>query len=214
MKIDKKIAPAVIAVLLAATAYVQSFGATLITLGLAAVFYGLTNSTDAVIFILAVPFALKGFNAVMSAPKPLRVTGVEEGFQAKDPQSIQARIEQVRAPAPLQPKVASPTGVLESANILDNTPLQPLSSLASEALPGASIPASAKARVLIYPPEEQTVPATGIREYLPFANPVLQNGPDNEAVETTMARNGAEMPPAGSPAMNTAGVAGGAGPAF
>lgn len=214
MFLNKKMAPAVIAILLGLTAYAQSFGATLITVGLAATLYGMTNSVDLAALILVIPFALKVFNMLMSAPKPFNVQGVQEGFQARDAASIHARLTQVKQGAPLQPKVAGPTGVLESPDILDNTPLQPVSSLASEALPGASIPASAKARVLIYPPEEKTVPATGIKEYLPFANPVLQNGPDADGVETAMASTGAEMPAVNIPAMGLAGVAGGAGQAF
>ena len=118
-----------------------------------------------------------------------------EGFQARDPKSIAERIEMSRAGAPLRPKIASPTGVLESPSILDNVPLKPLQELTSDAQPGASIPASAKARVLIYPVPESFVPAPQASEdRAPMVNPYLQNGPDNLGVAAALIPKGTDIP--------------------
>ncbi len=118
-----------------------------------------------------------------------------EPFQVKDPVSVQKRLEEVRTKAPLQPKVENVTGVLESPSILDNVPLRPMQELTADALPGASIPASAKARVLIYPPAEGFVPAPNASEERgPKENPYLQNGHDSEGVETSLMDRGTDMP--------------------
>jgi hypothetical protein len=114
---------------------------------------------------------------------------VDAGYP-KDATSVQKRIERVKGPAPLQPKVATVTGVLESPTILDAAPLQPLETLASEALPGATIPASAKARVIINPPAEQTVPRDNNPNKQLMENPFLQNGPDDEGVGTALIPDG------------------------
>lgn len=118
-----------------------------------------------------------------------------EGFQARDPESISQRIEMSRGPAPFAPKIASPTGVLESPDILNNVPLQPIEELMADGQPGASIPASAKARVMIYPPAEGFVPAAGLsQEVAPMVNPYLQNGEDHEGVNTALIPKGTDMP--------------------
>lgn len=221
MKLDKSVTPAAALLLALYTVYAQPLGTALVTFGIAAILFGFTKSMVTVAFVMIVPFAIKLFNAalypkmkVKAYADPSATSGAPiEGFQAKDPASIHARIVESKQPAPLQPGIANPTGVLESPHILDNTPLQSMESLSSEALPGASIPASAKARVLIYPPAEKTVPATGIREYAPFANPVLQNGPDDDGVDTALISSGTEMP-VESGAAELRGVSAGAGAAF
>jgi hypothetical protein len=110
--------------------------------------------------------------------------------------------------------IANVTGVLESASILDNTPLQPMEELAAQALPGASIPASAKGRVLINPPAEGFVPApNGSQETGPKENPYLHNGPDYGSVDASLLEKGTDVvveQPAGNMTATTSGAA----PAF
>jgi hypothetical protein len=86
--------------------------------------------------------------------------------------------------------------------------------LASEALPGASIPASAKARVLIYPPAEGFVPAPKESEERgPKENPYLQNGPDQEGVDVSLLEKGTDGV-VEQPAANLAAAQAGSAPAF
>jgi hypothetical protein len=133
-----------------------------------------------------------------------------EGFQARDPEHVKTRLESIKLPAP---KVENITGVLESPDILDNTPLQAMDSLAREGVPGASIPASAKARVLIYPPSEQSVPRSkeSMQNSL-LSNPYLQTGQDRMAEEVAHAEKGTDIYAQDSSSLE--GVATGAGPAF
>jgi hypothetical protein len=86
--------------------------------------------------------------------------------------------------------------------------------LTSDALPGASIPASAKARVLIYPPAESFVPApNGSEERTVREVPYLQNGPDHAGVQTSLFDKGTDLP-IEEVASNHGGMQSGAGPAF
>jgi hypothetical protein len=152
-----------------------------------------------------------------------------EGFQARDPINVQTRLETVKTSAPLHPKQELPadynilnssakhvdvvTGVLESPDILDNTPLMEIEQIGKDGLPGVTIPASAKARVLIYPPAEDSVPAP--RESIkhdPMSNPYLQTGQDRLAEEVSLAQKGTELYAQDSASLD--GVASGAGPAF
>jgi hypothetical protein len=193
MKPVNNLVPAGIVLFGAYILYSQPFGKTLATFGVAAIVYALTKSQEVVLFLFVASLFLNGFNALFAPRRPEPV-GLE-AFQLKDPVSTQKRLEQVRQPAPLAPKVESVTGVLESASILDTQPLQGYESLAKEALPGASIPASAKARVAIYTPAEGFVPAAGTSpEKGPKENPFLQNGPDYEGVEVSLVSKGTEMP--------------------
>jgi len=105
-----------------------------------------------------------------------------EGFQAKDAVSVQKRVVDVRQGAPLAPKVDSPTGVLESADILDNVPLQQ----PTDAGTVSSVPSSTFGSAMIQPPPESSVPIPSTRENFLSANPVLQNGPDHGAVVTAL----------------------------
>ena len=182
MKLDKKLTQGLTVVLGLYLLVTYSLGATLVTFGIAAIVLGFSHSPEAVLVVLAAPIVVQVSNEL------LKPSGVEP-FQVKDAPSIHARLQAVRMPA--QPKVANPTGVLESPSILDSEPLKGAQALAAEALPGSSIPAAAAARVLIQTPEEPTVPNTGIREYRPFANPVLQNGPDPVGVATALVPTGA-----------------------
>lgn len=189
--------PLIVFLLAALTGFTQPFGVFLTLLGGAAIVFAMTNS------YMAVAAVFVGGLAVKALQGP-RFTGVPalgypagspvEPFQVKDPVSVQKRLEQVRTPAPLQPKVANVTGVLESASILDAVPLRPMQELAGEALPGASIPASAAGRVLIHPPAEGFVPApNGSQERPPMENPYLQNGPDHEGAATALIDRGTDM---------------------
>jgi len=190
--------------------YSQNLGVSLTAIGLATIVFAVTKSLVAALTVLALAVFMKDLNR-MFFPKrePMGV----EAFQARDPVSIQGRLEQVKNTEPLAPKVQAITGVLESADILDNTPLQGMQELANEGVPGASIPASAKARVLIYPPSEDTIPAPQESLFLtPKDNPYLQTGQDRLAEEVAHAQKGTDLYAQDSASLD--GVAAGAGPAF
>jgi hypothetical protein len=193
------------------------------TIGFAAILFALTKSKLVFLAVLLLaPFVA-----------PLMRRTVEpvgmEGFQARDPINVQTRLEAVKTSAPLHPKQELPadynilnssakhvdvvTGVLESPDILDNTPLMEIEQIGKDGLPGVTIPASAKARVLIYPPAEDSVPAP--RESIkhdPMSNPYLQTGQDRLAEEVSLAQKGTELYAQDSASLD--GVASGAGPAF
>jgi len=209
MKVSKKeILQALIVVVGAYILYSKPLGTAIAALGVGAVLFAFTRAEEAVLLVFAVALFAKSVNKVF-VQSPLR-SGQEEGFQAHDATTVQARLENVKGVAPLAPKVEQITGVLESANILDNSPLQAMDH--GDGAPGASIPASAKARVLIYPVAEESIPApSGSIETPPMANPVLQNGQDYTGIETAMAREGARLPPEEIGASEMAGVASGAG---
>ena len=208
--LEKNLLPIVTVLVAAYTLYVQPLGTALTTIGIGAIVFALTKSKPILLGVLVAGLLIKPLNRLI-APKP-EPMGVE-GFQARDPVSIQARIESVKMPAPLAPKVQGVTGVLESASILDNTPLQAMDELANEGVPGASIPASAKARVLIYPPSEEVVPVPKESlNMLPKDNPYLQTGQDRLAEEVAHAQKGTDLYAPDSGALD--GVAAGAGPAF
>ena len=187
----------------------QSLGVTLTAIGVGAITYALSKSLVASLVVLALVVLMKDANRVMGANRMMAARPVES-FQAQDPVTVHERIEQVKV---TQPKVQVITGVLESASILDSSPLQGVQELANEGVPGSSIPASAKARVLIYPPAENTIPAPSESMYLtPKENPYLQTGQDRLAEEVAHAQKGTELYAEDSASLN--GVAGGAGPAF
>ena len=190
--------------------YSQNLGVSLTAIGVATIVFAVTKSLVASLTVLALAVFMKDLNR-MFFPKrePMGI----EAFQARDPVSIQDRLEQVKNTEPLAPKVQAITGVLESADILDNTPLQGMQELANEGVPGASIPASAKARVLIYPPSEDTIPAPQESLFLtPKDNPYLQTGQDRLAEEVAHAQKGTDLYAQDSASLD--GVAAGAGPAF
>ena len=184
--------------------YSQELGTALSGIGVAAIVFALTHSLEGVIFVLLATLFIKKLNALL-VPKP-EPMGIE-AFQARDPASVQARLEQVKVVAP---KAEAISGVLESANILNNTPLH----ASQEGAPGASIPSGVKARALIYPPAEDTVPAPSESMLLePKENPYLQTGQDRLAQEVSLAQKGTDIYGEGN-LSNLAGIATGAGPAF
>jgi hypothetical protein len=186
---------------------VQSLATALATVGLSIILFVVTKSEGLVLAFMLATLFLKQFNVMFKNPEPVGI----EAFQTKDAPSIHARLEQVRTPAPLAPKAPSITGVLESPDILNNMPLQAMDTLTKEGVPCTSIPASAKARVLIYPPSEDSVPA--LKEslnMLPKDNPYLQTGQDRLAEEVAHAQRGTDLYAPDSGALD--GVAAGAGP--
>ena len=197
MKLDKKLTQALVFGLGLYVLLTSALEVALVTFGIAAVVVGITHQVEATILVLAAPVIIKLVNQI------------NEPFQVKDGPSIAARLQDVRqVPAP---KIEGPTGVLESPEILNSENLVGMKGLASEAVPAASIPASAKARVAIYTPEERTVEATGMRVTAPLENPVLQNGPDLDSVLSALKQTGAAS--SEGPA-DVVGVAGNAGNAF
>lgn len=200
MKLDKKLAQALVVGLALADLVFTEFEVALMTFGVAAILYGFTQSLEVAIVALLVPLAAKGVNLAMEQKK--------ETFQVKDGPSIAKRVEAIRIAAP---KKTEPVGVLESPEIMSSQPLMSVEAMSNEALPAESIPAAGGARVKINTPEEETVAATGITESTPMANPVLQNGEDSEAVEAALLKTGAADKAAPG---NVVAVAGMAGPAF
>ena len=165
---------------------------TLAMIGISVLLYMLTRSEVIVLGFVVASLFIRDLNRLFipKAPEPVGV----EAFQARDAPSVHTRIQEVKLPVPLSPKVENITGVLESPEILDNSPLQAMGSLAAEGVPGASIPASAKARVLIYPPAEgfQDAPNMSI-DRNPMQNPYLQNGEDEDALNASLIRKGTDM---------------------
>jgi hypothetical protein len=213
---------AAIALVVAYSFYKQSLGVTLAAVGLGTIVYAVSKSLLGALAILSAVVFMRDANSLLFGkrePMGLIEEGATvgaplEGFQARDPVSIHKRINDVKQTVPLAPKVQGVTGVLESANILDNHPLQGMQELANEGVPGASIPASAKARVLIYPPSENSVPARKESFYAaPKDNPYLQNGQDRLAEEVAHAQRGTDIHTEENSG-NLEGVATGAGPAF
>jgi hypothetical protein len=162
-----------ILVTVAYIAYVQRISTAVASIGIAAVLYGATLSLEVVLAFLILSILFTMYRK-------------EEGFQVKDAPSIHTRLESVKVPP--APKIENITGVLESPNILDNTPLQGT----LEGGPGASIPASAKDRVLIYPVAENFVPANTINDNAPM-DPLLMNGRDEEAEEASLVNKGTDL---------------------
>jgi hypothetical protein len=198
-----------IALVIAYSFFSQSLGVTLTAIGVGAIAYALSKSLVASLVVLALVVLMKDANRMMGANRMMTPRPVE-AFQAQDPVTVQQRIEDVKVTAP---KVQVITGVLESPSILNSTPLQGVQELANEGVPGSSIPASAKARVLIYPPAENTIPAPSESMFMsPKENPYLQTGQDRLAEEVAHAQKGTELYAEDSASLN--GVAGGAGPAF
>jgi len=169
---------------------VQSLSTAMATTGLGIALYAITKSEGIVLAFMLATLFIKHFNSLFKAPEPVGV----EAFQVRDAESINTRLEQVRK---VQPKVEPITGVLESPNILDNMPLQAMETLTKEGVPCTSIPASAKARVLIYPKAEGFVPARNMSEERGLvANPNLMGGQDTEAETSALASGIEELEPA------------------
>jgi hypothetical protein len=208
-----KLMPIAIVLAVAYSLYTVPLNTALMGIGAGAILYAVTKSKYIFLGVLLIMIVLKDFTRVVTAstaPVAAPVAAPIEGFQARDPVNVHTRIENVKGKAPLAPKVEQITGVLESPDILDNTPLQ---GMPGDGLPGSSIPASARARVLIYPPSEETMPAPKESVRLdPKTNPYLQTGQDRLAEEVSMAQKGTDLYAQDSATLD--GVAGGAGPAF
>lgn len=208
-----KLMPIAIVLAAAYSLYTVPLNMALMGIGAGAILYAVTKSKYIFLGVLLIVIVMKNFTrAVTVAAAPATLTGSVpvEGFQARDPVNVHTRIETVKGKAPLAPKVENITGVLESAHILDNTPLK---AMPTDGLPGASIPASAKARVLIYPPSEETMPAPKESVRLdPKTNPYLHTGQDRLAEEASLAEKGTDLYAEDSATLE--GVAGGAGLAF
>lgn len=209
MSYDKKLLPAALLLVGLYILYVQKFETALATYGIGLLIFVVTDSKELVLAFFVASIFIKPLNHLFSSTWKKEPVGVE-AFQVRDAPSITARLESVKQGEPLQPKVdqkapilplykqhiepGAITGVLESASILDNSPLQGIASLGKEGVPGVSIPASAKARVLIYPPSETSVPP--LKESMdnpPMNNPYLQNGPDTEGVAGALIDHGTDM---------------------
>ena len=209
-----KLMPIAIVLAVAYSLYTVPLNTALMGIGAGAILYAVTKSKYIFLGVLLIMIVLKNFTRVVTAATaPTTVTFAAadsvavEGFQARDPVNVHTRIESVKVKAP---KVENITGVLESAHILDNTPLQ---GMPGDGLPRASIPASAKARVLIYPPSEETMPAPKESVRIdPKTNPYLHTGQDRLAEEVSLAQKGTDLYAEDSATLD--GVAGGAGPAF
>lgn len=208
--LSKNTFPALVALLSFAILYMQPIRVAFYSLVAALIVFGLSGSMEMTLGVLGISIALGGFNRFFESSEPVGI----EAFQSNDPLTTVTRLEEIRQTAPLMPKAEPVTGVLESPTILDNVPMNPYQESSSDAQPGASIPASAKSRVLIYPVPENSVKKEGFQDAAPMANPVLQNGPDSESVETAMISDGTEMPAAANGADAMGGVESGPAPAF
>jgi hypothetical protein len=162
---------------------VQTLPTALASTGLSIALYAITRSEGIVLAFLLATLFVKQYNTLFKDPEPVGV----EAFQVKDAPSIHARLEEVRTP---MPKVQAITGVLESPSILDNMPLQAIDQMMKDGVPCTSIPASAKARVLIYPKAEGFVPVrnNSIENTMREA-PYLQDGVDDEGVNDALAHD-------------------------
>jgi hypothetical protein len=162
---------------------VQTLPTALATVGLSLVLYAITRSEGIILGFMLATLFVKQYNALFKAPEPVGI----EAFQAKDAPSIHTRIETARIPAP---KVEAITGVLESPSILNNMPLQAMDQMMKDGVPCTSIPASAKARVLIYPKTEGFVPApSASMENTMRAAPYLHGGADDAGVNDALAHD-------------------------
>jgi hypothetical protein len=162
------------------------------TAGISVLLFAVLRSEGVVLGFMLASLFIRDLNKLF-IPRPFEPVGVE-AFQVRDAPSVHTRIESVKQDAPLAPKVQEITGVLESPNILDNSPLLAMDTLAKEGVPGASIPASSKARVRIPTPAEgfSNSPNESV-DRPPMENPPLQNGPDTDAVDTSLVEYGATM---------------------
>jgi hypothetical protein len=175
----------------------QPFATTMATAGISILLFALTKSEMIVLAFMIASLFIRHMNRLFIPNSPVGV----EAFQSRDAVNVHARIQSVaNQPVPVQ----NITGVLESPDILDNTPLMAMDG--SHGVPGASIPASSKARVLINPVAEgfQNTPNMSV-DANPTANPVLQYGEDEEAVNTAMLDNGTDIV-GGVPSSNMAAV--------
>lgn len=163
----------------------QPLATTLATAGISVLLFAVTKSEALVLGFMVASLFIRELNRLF-IPR-VEPVGVE-GFQATDAVSVNTRIEAVSQ----KPSVQNITGVLESPDILDNTPLMAMDG--ADGVPGASIPASSKGRALIHPVAEGFVGVpNGSVDSNPMANPYLQGGEDEEAVEAAMMDRGTDL---------------------
>ena len=176
----------------------QPFATTLATVGISVLLFAVTKSEAIVLAFMLASLFVRHINRLFIPSEPVGI----EAFQARDPVNVHTRIEAVANKPP--PPVQNITGVLESPHILDNTPLMAMDG--ADGVPGASIPASSNARALIHPVAEgfQNAPNASV-DANPIANPVLQYGEDDEAVDTAMLDQGTDIV-GGVPSSNMAAV--------
>jgi hypothetical protein len=180
--LEKTMLPVVNAAVALYLLYTQKVSTAILVLGAALVVYGLTRSSLYSLAILAVPIVVDTVNRMMMA---------KEGFQTKDAVSTSKRVIEVRSSAPLQPKIDTPTGVLESPEILDNLPLR----MIEEGMANSSTPASSYGSPMIGPVAESFVPSSGASPEMPIqANPALITGLDPQAVGTALMPQGTGSP--------------------
>lgn len=164
----------------------QPFATTLATAGISVLLFAVTKSEAIVLGFMIASLFVRQINQLFIPTSPVGI----EAFQARDAASVHTRIQTV---AQKPPPIQAITGVLESPDILDNTPLMAMDG--THGVPGASIPASSRGRALINPLAEgfQNTPNASL-DTNPVANPVLQYGEDNDAVDTAMIDEGTDMP--------------------
>jgi hypothetical protein len=203
--------------------YSQPIGSALTAIGLAAIIFAVTKSLSGALVILIAALMFKNYSSIFGAnPQPFTPTITMEQveqFQNKNAGTVQARVESIKTGLPLAPKVEVITGILESPSVLNNAPLKGVEERqlgaydTPEGAPTTGIPASAKARVLIYPPPESEVPAPKGSIFMALKdNPYLQTGQDRLAEEVSLAEKGTDLYADDSASLS--GVAAGAGPAF
>jgi hypothetical protein len=119
----------------------------------------------------------QGFQVSAPIPPPPRKDKLEEGFQAKDPITIHQRITSQKKASP---KAGDPTGVLESANILDNFHISELKA-GEEGFANSAMPATLNMTNQQIPtPADSSMPRNMGATPAPMANPALIGGRDLE----------------------------------
>jgi hypothetical protein len=195
MVLDKNILTAGILLVGVYIFSVQSLPTALASTGLSIALYAITRSEGIVMAFLLATLFVKQYAMLFKSPEPVGI----EAFQVRDAPSIHTRLQEVRTTVP---KVQAITGVLESPSILDSMPLQPMDQMMKDGVPCTSIPASAKARVLIYPKAEGFVPmrSNSIENTMREA-PYLHGGMDDQGVNDALAHDISE---AAEPEINSA----------
>jgi len=189
-----KPAPLLVIAVLIYVIYTEPMNHVLTVVGISLAGWILLNSCYFPVGVLAVFYLLKLYNMALDTGAPVLKAKMRSNTgYPKDALSVSQRVENIKGQAPLAPKIASPTGVLESPDILSSAPLLPMDTLAAEGLPGATIPASAKARVIINPPPEESMPRDNNPNRALMENPYLQNGPDKECVGTALFKVGTDL---------------------
>ena len=159
----------------------------------AVVVFVLNKSVMAVLGVFIGAAVLRLFiNVSPKRPAPKVGSLANESFAPapKDPISIHQRITSEKTGAPLAP-LSTVTGVLESPHILNSLQV-------SEVVPGEmgatmkTLPASVKLPEIIATPPELSPQSS--ESQVPFkANPMLQNGEDDESILTALISKGTSL---------------------